>query len=87
MIEFNTDIGCIAAHGGGLPFMENAVHFSTTRQFICVDKCGTRTFNSSLKIRLQLLDHSAKEVHLELRNHRLIGATCMAPLTVTLPLS
>lgn len=41
--------------------MKDSINLSTAGQFVCVDQCGAGTFNGSLEVWLQLLDHSTKE--------------------------
>lgn len=38
--------------------MENTIDLSTTGQLVCIDQSRSGTFDGSLEIRLQLLNHS-----------------------------
>lgn len=44
-----------------LPLVEYAIDFSTAREFICIYQGRTAALDGALKVRLQLLDHSAKQ--------------------------
>lgn len=46
-----------------LPLVEYAIDFSTAREFICINQGRTAALDGALKVRLQLLDHSAKQEH------------------------
>lgn len=43
-----------------LPLVEYAIDFSTAREFICINQGRTATLDGAFKVRLQLLDHSAR---------------------------